>query len=64
MLHDTILVQFAYQAMSCLVTIVYSGVISFVLLKGIDLTLGLRVTTEEESQGLDIALHEETGYVL
>jgi len=45
-------------------TIIYCGVLSFVILKAIDLTIGLRVEEEDESQGLDITLHEETGYIL
>ena len=46
------------------VTIVWSGVISFVILKIIDLSIGLRVTAEDESQGLDLSQHGETGYNL
>jgi len=45
-------------------TIVYSGVLSFVILKIVDAVVGLRVTEEEETQGLDIALHDERGYNL
>ena len=45
-------------------TIVYSGVLSFVILKIVDVVVGLRVTEEEETQGLDIALHDERGYNL
>jgi len=41
-------------------TLVWSGVISFVLLKLIDLTIGLRVSKEIEIEGLDLALHGET----
>ena len=43
-------------------TILWSGLFSFVALKLIDATLGLRVTPDEETQGLDVVLHEETGY--
>ena len=42
-----------------LITLVYSGVLSFVLLKLIDLTIGLRVSEEEEREGLDVVLHGE-----
>jgi Amt family ammonium transporter len=35
-----------------------------VLLKVIDAIIGLRVTEEEETEGLDIALHDERGYSL
>lgn len=41
------------------VTVVYSGAVTFVLLKIIDAVIGLRVTTDEEREGLDIALHGE-----
>jgi Amt family ammonium transporter len=40
-------------------TLVYGFVVSFILLKVIDLTLGLRVSEEQEREGLDIALHGE-----
>jgi Amt family ammonium transporter len=40
-------------------TLVYSGVVSFVLLKIIDVVIGLRVTEEEEREGLDVTLHGE-----
>ncbi|MEZ5672261.1 MAG: hypothetical protein R3E08_07685 [Thiotrichaceae bacterium] len=49
---------------SVLTTLVYSGVMSFTILKLIDMTLGLRVDEEQESQGLDMSLHDEHGYVL
>ncbi|MBN3755748.1 ammonium transporter [Paraburkholderia sp. Tr-20389] len=47
------------QAKGVLTTLVYSGVISFILLKLIDMTIGLRVTEEEEREGLDVILHGE-----
>ncbi|KXU84442.1 ammonia channel protein [Paraburkholderia monticola] len=40
-------------------TLVYSGVVSFVLLKAIDVVMGLRVAEEEEREGLDLVLHGE-----
>ena len=43
-------------------TILFSGVVSFVLAKVIDLTIGLRVDADEEEQGLDLSQHAETGY--
>jgi Amt family ammonium transporter len=45
-------------------TLAYTAVVSFVLLKVIDAIIGLRVTEEEETEGLDIALHDERGYSL
>ncbi|MGT2469742.1 ammonium transporter [Paraburkholderia terrae] len=47
------------QAKGVLTTLIYSGVISFILLKIIDVTIGLRVTEEEEREGLDVILHGE-----
>ena len=38
--------------------------LTFVLAKALDATMGLRVTAAEESEGLDIALHNETGFIL
>jgi Amt family ammonium transporter len=45
-------------------TLAWSAFASFVLLKLIDRTIGLRVTDEQELVGLDLALHEERGYNL
>ena len=47
------------QAKGVLTTVIYSGVVSFVLLKVIDMVMGLRVTEEEEREGLDVILHGE-----
>ena len=52
------------QAIGALVTIVLSAVGTLVILKAIDLTIGIRVSTEDEIQGLDITQHEESGYSL
>ena len=42
-----------------LTTLVYSGVGSFIILKVIDMVIGLRVSEEEEREGLDVSLHGE-----
>jgi Amt family ammonium transporter len=55
--------QIGVQALAIVVTIAWSAFFSFVLLKLIDKFIGLRVTADEEVQGLDTVLHEETGYV-
>jgi len=47
------------QAKGVLTTVIYSGVLSYVLLKVIDLVIGLRVAEEEEREGLDVVLHGE-----
>lgn len=54
--------QVLVQALAVLVTVLWSAFFSYVILKVIDGLIGLRVTEDEEVQGLDIALHEETGY--
>ena len=56
--------QVGIQAIGVLVTIVWSGGISYVILKVIDGFIGLRVSEEHEIQGLDITQHEERGYNL
>jgi len=50
------------QAKAVLTTIVWSGVVSFLAFKLVDMTLGLRVSEEEEREGLDISSHGETAY--
>jgi Amt family ammonium transporter len=62
--HGSIGAQFAHQAMGCGVTLAYSGLVSFAILKGLDVTLGLRVSPDVESEGLDLAQHGEAGYTL
>ncbi|CAM2140175.1 ammonia/ammonium transporter [Pararobbsia alpina] len=47
------------QVKGVLTTLIYSGVVSFILLKIIDAVIGLRVTEEEEREGLDVTLHGE-----
>ena len=50
------------QLKAVLVTVVWSAVVAFVAFKIVDLTIGLRVTEEEEREGLDISSHGETAY--
>jgi len=47
------------QLYGVLTTLVYSGVMSFIILKVIDMAIGLRVTADEEREGLDLVLHGE-----
>ena len=63
-LDNSIGYQVWLQFMGAAATIVYSGALTFVIIKAIDATLGIRVTDEEEAQGLDIALHDERGFNL
>jgi Amt family ammonium transporter len=58
------LAQLWIQAKGVGFTIVWSGVLSLILLKLVDWTVGLRVSEEQEQMGLDLALHEERGYNL
>jgi Amt family ammonium transporter len=55
--------QLMNQAMAAGITIVLSLVLTFIILKVVDAVIGLRVTEEEEIQGLDLSLHGEEGYV-
>ncbi|MDP6353792.1 MAG: ammonium transporter [Planctomycetota bacterium] len=62
--HDNMGAQVKAQVISIIVTLVYSGVLSLVILKIVDVVIGLRVPEEEEEEGLDISLHNERGYDL
>ena len=50
------------QIKSVLFTVAWSGVVSFIAYKIVDLLVGLRVTEEQEREGLDISSHGETAY--
>ena len=52
------------QVLGVLLTAAYTAVASYVILKGIDLAMGLRVDEESETLGLDLSQHDERGYVL
>jgi Amt family ammonium transporter len=56
--------QLFLQFKAVAVTIVYSGVVSFVLLKLIELTIGIRCTEDAEKMGLDLSDHAETAYTI
>ena len=45
-------------------TMIYTGIVSFIILKGLDGIMGLRVTDDEESEGLDLSQHGERGYII
>jgi len=55
--------QVGVQALAIFVTIVWSALFTYLILKALEKTIGLRVSSDEEVQGLDQVLHEETGYV-
>ncbi|MGC9195118.1 MAG: ammonium transporter [Syntrophobacteraceae bacterium] len=54
--------QVGIQALSIACAWVYSFVVTFIILKVLDLVMGLRVDEEEESIGLDLSQHDEVGY--
>ena len=54
--------QMLVQAEGVLITIVWSGVVAFIAYKIVDMVIGLRVSEEEEREGLDIGSHGETAY--
>ncbi len=61
---QTIIGQVWVQIKSVLFTVVYSGVLTYVILKLVSLVVTLRVDSDEETEGLDLALHDERGYNL
>jgi Amt family ammonium transporter len=56
--------QLFVQGISILTAVVYSFAVTFLLLKLLDLAIGLRVSEEDEMMGLDLSQHEESGYTL
>jgi len=58
----SIAAQVLVQAKAIGVTIVWSGVVALIAYKLVDLTIGLRVSEEEEREGLDISSHGESAY--
>ena len=56
--------QLVAQIIGVVATILYSGIVSFIILKAVDAVIGLRVTEDEEAEGLDLAQHDERGGIL
>jgi Amt family ammonium transporter len=56
--------QLGVQALGAVATVAWCGFATFVILKIVDALLGLRVSSDEETEGLDIVLHDEQGYNL
>ncbi len=56
--------QLGTQAIGVLATMAYAVAVTFVILKALDATIGLRVADEDEVMGLDITQHEESAYTL
>ncbi|MEJ2530592.1 MAG: ammonium transporter [Halioglobus sp.] len=61
---DSIGGQLLVQATGVVSTLVYTAVVTFVILKVVDMVIGLRVDSDQETQGLDLVLHDERGYDL
>ena len=62
--NESVMAQVGAQCVGVAATLIYSGVMSFVILKILDGVMGLRVDEEQEVEGLDLALHDERGYIL
>jgi len=56
--------QLGVQFTGVMATVIYTGIMSFIILKVVDAIIGLRVTEDDETEGLDIVLHDERGYNL
>ena len=56
--------QFMTQVKGVVITVIYCALATFIILKVLDLVIGLRVTEDEESVGLDLSSHDERGYNL
>ena len=56
--------QLFIQFKGVAITIIYCAVVTFIILKVLDVIIGLRVTEEQEAEGLDLAQHNERGYNL
>jgi Amt family ammonium transporter len=58
----TIASQLGVQAIAVVVTIIWSAAFTFIILKLLDVCIGIRVDQDQEIEGLDLVLHEERGY--
>lgn len=58
----TMLHQLQIQALGVVATLAWSGILTFIILKIIDGMVGLRADRDQESEGLDLAFHDEKGY--
>jgi Amt family ammonium transporter len=58
----TIAHQVGVQALAVVATIIWTVAFTYIILKVLDAMMGLRVSEDQEVEGLDIVMHEETGY--
>jgi Amt family ammonium transporter len=56
--------QLGVQLLCASLALLYTAAVSWAILRALDATLGLRVSDQQERQGLDLSLHEEAGYNL
>ena len=56
--------QVSVQLIGVTATLIYTGVVSAIILKVLDGVMGIRVSEDEETEGLDISLHNERGYII
>ena len=56
--------QISIQLTGVVATVIYTALMSFILFKAVDFSIGLRIEEEDETQGLDLVLHNERGYDL
>jgi Amt family ammonium transporter len=56
--------QLGVQAFAAISVGIYTVVVTYAILKGVEAVLGLRVSEHDEERGLDISLHDEAGYRL
>ena len=54
--------QLWYQTEGCLVSLIYSGIMTLILLVIVDKTIGIKMSLNEEKAGMDTSLHGESGY--
>ena len=60
----TVAGQVITQIKGVLFTLIYTGILTVIILKVVDVVIGLRVTDDQETEGLDLSMHNERGYNL
>jgi len=60
----TVVGQVITQIKGVLFTVIYTGILTVIILKLVDVVIGLRVTEDQETEGLDLSMHNERGYNL
>jgi len=54
--------QIVTQFKGVIFTVIYTGILTVIILKVVDVVIGLRVTEDQETEGLDLSMHNERGY--